>query len=473
MRTSAAAGAVSRLEGIVSPGAFSAEPAKLAAYAVDGVTPSAIVQPVSAEEICETVKFAGAEDLAIIPSGARTKIGIGLAPRRFDIALDLSRLDRVVAYDPGDLTLSVEPGVLLHNLQRELGKHGQMLPLGAPFLTSATVGGTIVSGVDGPMRQFYGTTRDFVLGMEFVNGEGVAGKSGGRVVKNVTGYDLHKLIIGSLGTLGIVTKINFRTFPAPQQMRAFAVYFRSAQAAAECRDAVAASALRPLTFEIVSPTVANLCARAEAFRAEPPALAEGIFSPRDWTVVASFAATGAVLDRCESDFRKISEGAGCSHFARVGGAATEKELLHVSAAMTRLREFAPIALAASPACTIMKISLVPRHLEHALAAAKHAAEDHSLPWAAMARGVGVIYVALLSEERSEKTMHCVAAATSRLQEDCARLEGHSTIPWCPSEWKSALKIWGPDRNDLPLMKSVKSVFDPRGIFAPGRFVGGI
>jgi glycolate dehydrogenase FAD-binding subunit len=471
MSTPAAPGAVSRLEGIVSVGAFSAEPAKLAAYAVDGIAPSAAVRPGSPEEICEVVKFAAAENLAIIPCGARTKIGIGLAPRRYDIALDLTRLNQVVAYDPGDLTLSVEPGVLLHNLDRELGKHGQMLPLGAPFLASATVGGTIVSGVDGPLRQFYGTARDFVLGMEFVNGEGVAGKSGGRVVKNVTGYDLHKLMIGSLGTLGIVTRINFRTFPAPQEVRAFAVHFASAQDAAECRDAVAASALRPLTFEIASPAIANLFTRAAAFQAEP--LPSGIFSPREWTLITSFAGTGAVLDRCESDLRKIVEAAGGSHFVRIGGGAAEKELSHVSAVITRLREFAPIALAASPACTIAKISVLPEHLEHALAAAKHAAEDHSLPWAAMARGLGVIYVALLPEERSEKAMNCVVASMNRIQEDCTRLEGHCTIPWCPLEWKSALKIWGPDRDDLPLMQKVKTVFDPRGIFAPGRFMGGI
>ena len=127
-----------------------------------------------------------------------------------------------------------------------------MLPLAVPFMDRATVGGTIASGVDSPLRQLYGTARDYVLGMEFVTGDGAPAKSGGRVVKNVTGYDLHKLMIGALGTLGVITKINFRTFPLPVATRAS--WPRSTQppgdrAAARHRP----SPLRPLVVEIVSP----------------------------------------------------------------------------------------------------------------------------------------------------------------------------------------------------------------------------
>jgi glycolate oxidase FAD binding subunit len=473
MTPPAAAGAVSRLERLVGAGAFIGELEKLTAYAVDGLTPSAALQPASAEEVLEIVRFAAEENLAGIPCGARTKLGIGLPPRRYDVALDLSRLDKIVAYDPADLTLSVEPGVLLRNLHLAVGKHSQSLPIGAPFMTRATVGGTIASGLDNPMRQFYGTARDFVLGMEFVTGDGVAGKSGGRVVKNVSGYDIHKLMIGSLGTLAVLTKINFRTFPAAQSMRGFAAHFSSAQDAAACRDAVAASPLRPLTFEIASPSIADLFARNSASRATPDALRENPFSRSEWTLVTSFCGNDAVLDRCEADMRKLAAGAGAAHFDRIADAAGVPELVRLGAVLSLLREFAPIALESSPACTIVKISVLPEHIEHALAAAMHAADDHSQPWAAMARGVGVIYFALLPVALDEKHMHCVAATTNRIHEDCARLGGHSTIPWGPSEWKPALQIWGSVRSDLPMMQKVKSVFDPGGILAPGRFVGGI
>ncbi len=125
----------------------------------------------------------------------------------------MTRLNKVIAYDPGDLTLSVEAGVPLAKLAQVLAEHRQFLPLAVPFVNRTTIGGLIASGVDSPLRQFYGTARDFLLGMEFVTGEGVAAKSGGRVVKNVTGYDIHKLMIGALGTLGVITRVNFKTFP--------------------------------------------------------------------------------------------------------------------------------------------------------------------------------------------------------------------------------------------------------------------
>src|SRR6202046_709757 len=149
----------------------------------------------------------------------------------YDIALDMTRPDRVGAYHPGDLALSVDVGIPLHNLGGILFEHRQFLPLGAPYQSQTAIGGTIASGVDSPLRQLYGTARDYLLGMEFVTGEGVVAKSGGRVVKNVTGYDIHKLMIGALGTLGVVTRINFKTFPMPAASRAFVASFQTVERA--------------------------------------------------------------------------------------------------------------------------------------------------------------------------------------------------------------------------------------------------
>ena len=138
-----------------------------------------------------------------------------MPPRQYDLALDLSRMNRILACEPRDLTLGVEPGVTCAVLARELRQKGQFLPIAPPFGDRATLGGMVAAGADSPLRYGYGATRDFLLGVEFVTGEGLVSKSGGRVVKNVTGYDLHKLFVGSLGTLGIITRLNFRTFPLP------------------------------------------------------------------------------------------------------------------------------------------------------------------------------------------------------------------------------------------------------------------
>ena len=120
----------------------------------------------------------------------------------------------MLAYDPKDLTLGVEPGVRVEDLLRALAEEKQFLPLAVPFADRATIGGVAAANSSSPLRHAYGGARDFCLGMEFVTGEGTPAKSGGRVVKNVTGYDLHKLLIGSLGTLAVITRVNFRTFPS-------------------------------------------------------------------------------------------------------------------------------------------------------------------------------------------------------------------------------------------------------------------
>src|SRR6202007_2132674 len=168
-----------RLPGIVGPEHVSSDPAELKVYAVDGRMPAAVVRPGSNEELVEIVKYAASEKLALIAFGARTKLRIGCPPQRYDLALDMTRFNRVIAYDPGDLTLSVEAGVPLRTITASLAEHRQFLPLAVPYSHHATIGGTIASGVDSPLRQFYGTARDYVLGMEFISGEGAYTKSGG------------------------------------------------------------------------------------------------------------------------------------------------------------------------------------------------------------------------------------------------------------------------------------------------------
>src|SRR5271156_1732164 len=456
----------SRLADIVGPQHVIADPALLAAFAVDNKKPSAAVSPQSTTEISEIVKFAAKEQLAVIATGARTKLGIGLPPRQYDIALDMTRLDRVVAYDPGDLTLSVEAGIPLRTLGGILAEHRQFLPLGVPYQSQTTIGGTIASGVDSPLRQLYGTARDYLLGMEFVTGEGVASKSGGRVVKNVTGYDIHKLMIGALGTLGVITRINFKTFPMPAASRAFVAAFENAERACEMRNRVAQSPLAPMTTEILSPRVADLFASAMAARMEPKPLPAGVLSNARWSFTAGFAGNDNVLNRYESAFRQIAEQCG----------VLDASILRdedVSAAFRRKREFIPIALASSPAATIMKLSVLPARIAEALASAAKAAEGAGLQWAAMARGVGVIYFALLPGGRNEDSKGRVTEASNQILNASAALGGHGTIPWCPAEWKPTLKVWGLERADFAQMQKTKTVFDPGGVLSPGRFVGGL
>ncbi|MGA8074394.1 MAG: FAD-binding oxidoreductase [Candidatus Acidiferrales bacterium] len=455
-----------RLADIVGSQNASFDPRELAAYEIGGLTPGGMARPGSGEEVAELVRMAAADRLAVIPCGARTKLEMGLAPERYDLAIDMTRLDRVAAYDPGDLTLGVEAGCGLAKLQSVLAEHRQFLPLAVPWLRRTTVGGTIATGVDTPLRQLFGTTRDYILGMEFVTGEGVAAKSGGRVVKNVTGYDLHKLMIGAFGSLGIITKINFRTFPLPLESRALVARFDESNGAFELRDRVAESALAPLTMEIFSPQVSELFSSDAAARLEPRPIVQGLLSPKHWAFASGFAGNEAVLGRYERDMSGMAQRCGAA-------SVTVLSQEQIAGAFGRKREFVPIALESSPTTTILKLSVLPRKMKELAQDAGRFADRSGVRWVIMARGVGIIYFALLPEAIDEDARSRAATISEEVMAAVASLDGHATIPWCPREWRSSLPVWGRPRADFPQMAKLKTLFDPNRILAPGRFVGGL
>ncbi len=442
------------------------EPARLAAYGIDGAAPAAAVKPGSRDEVSEIVRFCAAEKLAIVACGARSKLSMGAPPIRYDVALDLTRLDHIVAYDPSDLTLSVEPGVPLQRLAGVLAGHRQFLPLAVPFLGCATAGGTIAAGVHSPLRQAYGTARDFLLGVEFITGDGSLVKSGGLVVKNVAGYDLHKLMIGAMGTLGVITKLNFRTFPSPGATRVFIASAASAENALDLRGRIARSPLRLLTMDILSPGAVEILSSPIAARFEPgPAPADRIPHEK-WAFCATFSGAGAVLDRYQRELQQIAGQGGCQDCEICGD---EKN----PASFGRVREFIPIALESSAATMILRVSVLPAKLNELLVSVSSAAKIYAVRSAAMAGGLGVCYVALVPNARDEDSQQKVQKAAGHIVNATVQLGGNATIPWASAEWKSSLKVWGPDRIDFEQMRKLKNVFDPAGILSPGRFAGGI
>jgi glycolate oxidase FAD binding subunit len=451
-----AAIALSQLIDISGEANVIGDPASVAAYQIDGQIPAAAVRPSSEEEVAEIVKFAAREKLAVVVSAARTKLAMGMPPRQYDLAVDMTRMNRIVAYDPQDLTLAVEPGTSLRALANTLADHGQFLPLAVPFAVRSTVGGTIASGVDSPLRQTYGTARDFVLGMQFVTGDGIAAKSGGRVVKNVSGYDIHKILIGSLGTLAVITRINFRTFPLPRTTSTFAAIFRTIGSACEFRNALAQSALRPRTLEILG-----------VGRTSPPELKAQLGIPlgaNEWAVLVSFAGEETVLKRVRGEMGTLA--AGRSDLDSV----TELDPGAEGKVLDLISEFPAAIQQRFPSAAIFRISTLPTELPDL----GKRIESIEMPWALMMRGVGVAYLALLTPSEGE-------SALLALQHECARilsLGGNppwrsATLPWCPAALKHEIDVWGALPASLDLMRKLKAVFDPAGILSPGRFVGGI
>jgi glycolate oxidase FAD binding subunit len=447
------------------------DPAELSSYSIGGRLPAAVVRPGSNVEVAETVKFAASEKLALVPTGARTKLTMGMLPSRYDLALDMTRLDRIVAYDPDDLTLGVQSGIPLSRLAGAVAGHNQFLPLAVPWMNRASVGGTIASGVDSPLRQLYGTARDYVLGIEFVTGDGQIAKSGGSVVKNVSGYDIHKLMIGALGTLGVMTRINFRMFPVPSSTRALVAIVESAAHAMELRHRVAQSGLRPMTMDVLSPSACELFSAGAARRIETSPIPAGLFSKSHWAFLVSFAGTEKVLSRCEHDLRCIVQQNIARNSATLGVAA--HDAASTSGILDRLGEFIPTALESSKAATVVKMGVLPGRIVQLLADSERAAREWDLPWAAVTRGLGVVYFALLPTQLDDTARDRVLQVTEEILAACNSLDGNFSIPWCPAEWKPWLKVWGHSRGEFVQMSRVKSVFDPAGILSPGRFGGAL
>jgi glycolate oxidase FAD binding subunit len=463
---SKAGAGLSRLASIVGASHVAEDAPSLADYSIDSAVPKFIVRPGSVSETAEVVKLAGAEKLALVICGARTKLSMGMPPRKYDLALDVSRLDKIVQYDPGDLTLSVEAGIPLSKLATALAENGQFLPLAVPWQSAATIGGTIASGVDSPLRQFYGTARDFALGMEFITGDGSCAKSGGRVVKNVTGYDLHKLMIGAMGTLGVITQIHFRTFPAPRNPRAVLASFDRFAGAWAMRQSIADSPLRPMTLDVLSPGVAGLFALPAAARNATGSYNSELLANGRWVLTTGFSGNENVLNRYAADLKQMAEQAGATSLTLLGAG-------QIPGAFARKREFIPIALESSPATVVMKLSILPGRMSELLAAVQNAVSAQNIQWAAIVRGIGVAHVALLPENRTADALTQIARVTDEILSAAAKLQGNASIPWCPAEWKTRLKVWGIERSDFAQMKKLKAFFDPSEIFAPGRFVGGI
>ena len=468
------------LESIVGASRLLTDPASCTLYSVDEVVPAAIAKPASSKEVAELIRFAVVEKLAAIPCGNRTKLGIGMPPSRFDLALDMTALDKIAHYDPGDLTLSVDAGLSLAKLNAALFEHKQFLPLLVPWHSRSTIGGTIASGMDSPLRQFYGTARDFLIGAEFVDGTGKLCKSGGRVVKNVSGYDLHKLLIGSLGTLAVITRLNFRTFPSPVSSRGFVASFPNAEGALALRRTIIESSLTPLTLDIVSPELAQLFATrtpatpefavfaGENHASEPTVLPPigNWFRPSDWQLCAAFAGTPEVLARYEGDLARFATNSN----------ATSTKFLDDSTRPSlwgRLRETLSLLLEVSPASVIFKISILPGHHAKLFASLRQIADRASLAHAFVARAGGTVYFALLPVAATEDTAAHLSTYITQIFDLVSASGGRASLLFAPPGFKKNINVWRSPGSDLALMRRLKSAFDPQNILAPGRFVGGI
>jgi glycolate oxidase FAD binding subunit len=451
-----------RLEGVLGANRIGAGDEELREFAVDGVVPKAIVRPTSSAEVVEIVRFAASDGLSLVASGARSKLGMGMPPARFDIAVDMRTMQGIAHFDAGDLTLSVEAGMTLGALEKVLGEKHQFLPIAVPGYEASTIGGAVASGIDSTLRQQYGTARDFLIGAEFVEGKGTLCKSGGRVVKNVTGYDLHKLLVGSLGTLGIITRLNFRTFPLPRVFGGFISGFGEMQAALSFREALLAKGLPIANIEVLDPEAAKL---VRAALGKTNSQIATLDSNGQWIVTLSYEGNEAVVQRITRELEAL---------ARDGKALSGGEMESRADAQLGgvLREAFDWLRRCAPAVALFRITL-PALSTVSLTRLRDIANASSLGNAMLIRAGGVVYFAVLAEQEQLSAIDAMTKVAENVFAAVAGMKGAATLLHAPQTLKQRINVWGTPRADFSLMERVKHAFDPDNIFAPGRFVGGL
>jgi glycolate oxidase FAD binding subunit len=422
-----------------------AEHAAAGGEAVDGVAPACTVTPGSEEEVAAVLRLASERGLAVVPAGGGTKLHIGNVPARVDIVLRTSRLTEVEHFDPGDLTLGIGAGQTLAAVDALLAGHKLLLPLDPPQAPAATVGGVMATAGHGPLRHAYGGVRDFCIGVRFVSGDGKAARGGGRVVKNVAGYDLMKLLIGSYGTLGVITGASFKLFPRPRQTRTFVAPFPGAGEALAFRDVVLRSALTPLCLELASP-------RAVEFLREAPLAGR----ENAWLVLLRAAGSDAVLARYRKEL-------GAAGHAELEGEA-EAQLWR------RAADFPHSVAAAHQNAMLVSVFVPPAEVDRALEAAERAALDNNFFCAAAGRaGAGALAVAMMPLPVDPPAAMQYAAAASSLRAALSR-DSSAVVLRCPREAKAHFSLWGTSLTDLDAMRAVRRALDPASVLNPGRFL---
>ncbi len=422
------------------------------AYAVDGLVPKAVVFPGSVEELSGVMTFASEERLAVIPWGGGTAMGLGGIPERVDLVVSLKRLNRIIEHEPADLTASVQAGLSLREFQAFLGRSGQFLALDPPHPDRATIGGILAANSSGPRRLRYGSARDLLIGIKVVQADGRVIKAGAKVVKNVTGYDLNKLFIGSLGTLGIIVEANFKLLPLPVDERTYLAPFPSIEAAQEAVRRILDSPLVPSALEIVSPVAGRKVAEQAGLEW--------------WGSYALAVSVGSVREAVDAQLETIRR------FCKEAGGPQGEVLegrLH-TALWAAIQDFAPSGRQRAT----LKASVLLTKVPEVIRTGQEAATKRSLECAVVASaGSGIVRFYLNSDDIPGAFVQKVAEMAETVRTFISASEGSLIILDAPPEVKKRIDVWGPVGKPLALMQALKQEFDPGRILNPGRFVGEI
>ena len=391
--------------------------------------PAHRLEPTSAKDLAAALAGAYGDDktIEIIGNASKRRLGGPLA----DCAIELTtnRLASVLAYEPADLTISVQAGLRWAELTRLLAENHQMVPLDPPFSEQATVGGALAADSSGPRRRRYGTARDMVIGMQFATAEGKLVQSGGMVVKNVTGLDMAKLMLGSFGTLACITTVNFKLFPRPAREATFVFRNPSAEKLLGLRDAILSSAAQPVALDLLN----GAAAQGLVLELETP-----------FALLAKAEGSAAVVARYRSEYESLA--------SRAAVEMVIPEELGAEALWAAVREAPATALSAYPAGAILRISTVATRLPEVI----RLAGDHG--WIVARAANAIVYLLCPTVE-----------GATRAAEQLRRSGFSVLVESLPAG--AGLEQWSEPGSALAAMARLKAAFDPRARLAAGRLWG--
>jgi len=395
-----------------------------AAKAFGEAQPRIVVEPGGEKELASVLRLANEAGLAVIPCGGGTKLSWGNSPTRADLLLSTARLDKIIEHVWADLTVTVEAGCTIQKLRDTLSQHGQRLALDALWPERATIGGVLSTNDSGALRLRFGSLRDLVIGMTIALPDGTLASSGGKVVKNVAGYDLPKLMTGALGTLGVITRAVFRLHPLPKIARTISASMGNFEAAQRALHAVQNSKLAHTAMQV---------------RAADDAAPE---------VDVLFEGTDAGLAAQETHLKKLLEPA--------SAAEAPPSVWNARQELWASSDFA----------SIVKFTVLTADIANKVEMVQRVAGRHQIRWKAVAEATGIGWLRL---DGSPDYLH---SAMRELRTELERGGGSLIVLHRPAGI-APLEAWGNVGDALPLMRAVKQQFDPKSTLNPGRFVGGI
>lgn len=403
------------------------------ADAVDGLVPSVVAAPGDVAEASALLAAASRDGAAVVVRGGASKLAWASPVQRLDLVLETRRLTGLFAHDQGDLVLRASAGWALAELHRRLASSGQRLCLD-PDGEGATLGGVIACADAGPLRLRYGTPRDLVIGVTAVLADGTVARAGGRVVKNVAGYDLVKLYCGSFGTLGLIAEVTLRLHPAPAERHELTVHPQPGDLETLRAEVAAANTVLPTAFELVW--------QQDEERPACTVRLEG----------------GGASLRTQREAARVLLG----RYGEVDGSAT---------ATVTTGGSAPAPTGATS--VRLRCSVPPDQLQAQLLALRAAAAGAGARCCLVARaGNGIVDARF--EGADEEALAALIEQARRRLAAAGRRGGSLVVTDAPLSLRRALEVWGgPAPGALALMRRVKQQFDPGSVLAPGRFVGGI